>query len=437
MSGKAVLSAQVNNDSTVGCIFLSMLARRRRKRKDQRRQRGGSRSGKRPNVERDFQGRFVRFYQLYFARVPIYNAEQFRRRFRMRRELFLKICKDVTAFDSFFIQKKNCAGKAGIHPLMKITAALRCLAYGCSSDSLDENLEISESVVNESLVRFVNAAIYLYRDEYLRLLTKEDIQQLLVQNAQRGFPGMLGSIDCMKWKWKNCPTAWRAAFESGRERKPTVVMEAVASFNLWIWHCFVGMPGSHNDINVLDASPLISEYLDKDHPQFAYSVNGNEYNFMYWLADGIYPDWRCFVKTITAPSGPAQEAFAAAQEAVRKDVERAFGVLQARFAILTRPGRSWSISKVSAVMKACVILHNMIVADDEKTGRIVSTSRFDYAAREERAEDYTFTFTRNLQDNCAPFTQKMKKVMRSADHFKLKADLVQHLHRKQQRRQRE
>ena len=52
------------------------------------------------------------------------------------------------------------------------------------------------------------------------------------------------------------------------------------------------------------------------------------------------------------------------QEGAWKDVERAFGVLQARFNIVRRPAQSWSIRIIRQIMKACVILHNMIVEDE-------------------------------------------------------------------------
>jgi hypothetical protein len=72
-------------------------------------------------------------------------------------------------------------------------------------------------------------------------------------------------------------------------------------------------------------------------------VNGTEYNMGYYLADGIYPEWVTFAKTIPLPQCDKDKFFAAHQEGAQKDVERAFGVLQARFAILRNPARMWQM----------------------------------------------------------------------------------------------
>ena len=92
---------------------------------------------------------------------------------------------------------------------MKTTAAIRMLAYGCSSDSLDENLRMSESLISLCMEKFCSGVIKNFEKEYLRHPTKDDIERVVAANAERGFPGMFGSLDCMNWVWKNCPTAWR------------------------------------------------------------------------------------------------------------------------------------------------------------------------------------------------------------------------------------
>ena len=84
----------------------------------------------------------------------------------------------------------------------------------------------------------------------------------------------------------------------------------------------------------------------------------------YYLADGIYPQWATLVQTISNPQGGKKKLFAELQEAYRKDVERAFGVLQSRFAIIRNPARFWYRDDLSYVMKTCVILHNMIIEDE-------------------------------------------------------------------------
>ncbi|KAK3205529.1 hypothetical protein Dsin_019575 [Dipteronia sinensis] len=40
----------------------------------------------------------------------------------------------------------------------------------------------------------------------------------------------------------------------GHVHEPTIIFKAVASYDLWIRHAFFGLPGSHNDINVLERS---------------------------------------------------------------------------------------------------------------------------------------------------------------------------------------
>ncbi|XP_047978933.1 uncharacterized protein LOC125220842 [Salvia hispanica] len=68
--------------------------------------------------------------------------------------------------------------------------------------------------------------------------------------------------------------------------------------------------------------------------------------------------------TIKHPIGQKKSYFASRQEAARKDVERAFGVLQSRWAMVKGPSRMWYIPNIGDIMYACIILHNMIVKSE-------------------------------------------------------------------------
>ncbi|XP_074325375.1 uncharacterized protein LOC141662739 [Apium graveolens] len=288
-------------------------------------------------------------------------------RFRMGRHVFLRIVDALSNFDPYFQQRIDAVGRKGLSPLQKCTAAIRMLAYGISADAVDDYVRIGETTAIECLKRFVSGVITIFEGEYLRTPNSNDVQRLLQMGEARGFPGMMGSIDCMHWQWKNCPKAWKGMFMNGHKGVATIVLEAVASSDLWIWHAFFGVAGSNNDINVLDRSPVFDEVLQGRAPEVNYTINGNNYNTGYYLTDGIYPEWTTFVKTIPRPQNEKRKLFSKYQESQRKDVERAFGVLQARFAIVRGPARFWDKADLGRIMRACIIIHNMIVEDERDT----------------------------------------------------------------------
>jgi hypothetical protein len=150
----------------------------------------------------------------------------------------------------------------------------------------------------------------------------------------------------------------------------------------------------------------------------------------YYLADGIYPSWATFVKTIPEPQGNKKKYFAKAQEACRKDVERAFGVLQSRFAIVRGAARLWDEDTLHDIMMACIIMHNMIVEDE----------RDEYGGQYEYNFDDMGHYVCNYDDmgervtvshNAAPeldaFIQNYKNIKNKETHYQLKADLIEHL----------
>ncbi|KAM1648155.1 hypothetical protein ACFX2K_009592 [Malus domestica] len=138
---------------------------------------------------------------------------------------------------------------------------------------------------------------------------------------------MIGSVDCMHWTWKNCPSAWQDAY-GDRKGSKSIILEAVASFDTWIWHAFFGVPGAQNDLNILVQSPVFNDVLQGKAPK------------------------------------------------VTKDVERCFGILQARWAIVRGAARMFDVESLRSIMMTCVILHNMIVEDE-----------FDYDAVDEYEPD--------------------------------------------------
>ncbi|XP_062011645.1 uncharacterized protein LOC133728261 [Rosa rugosa] len=326
--------------------------------------RRGSQPGRAPNEELFRESRGKNMMEDYFVERPVFSEEVFRTRYRMSHFIFNRISTDLCRYDRYFVQKSSDAAKrVELLPQQKLTCSLRMLAYGAGANQCAEYCLMGASTSIEALKRFTRGIVNLYSAEYLRAPTPADLRRLLAKVERRGFPGMIGSIDCMHWQWKNFPTGWAGEYSS-RKRVPTIILEAVISYDTWIWHAFFGMSGSCNDLNVLAKSPLFDELTAGRAPQIQFQVNNRIHNLRYYLADGIYLQWATFVKSIPRPTRPKNLKFSEAQEGYRKDVERCFGILQSRFSIVRGAARGWDKEDLRYIMLTCIILHNMIIEDE-------------------------------------------------------------------------
>ncbi|XP_021975411.1 protein ANTAGONIST OF LIKE HETEROCHROMATIN PROTEIN 1-like [Helianthus annuus] len=247
----------------------------------------------------------------------------------MSKRLFLKIVSNVEANDSWFQEALDARGRKGFTPLQKVTSAIKQLATRNTPDENDEYLHMAERTSRECLEYFCDTVCKIYASEFLRRPTSHDMALL---------------------------------YEAHEEKHH---LPAVASQDLWFWHAFCGPPGSQNDINVLQQSSLFLMERNGTAPKCPFYINNHLYKRGYLLVDGIYHPWSVFVKSITYPHKVDEKKFKRQHEVARKDVERAFGVLKAKWGVLSRPMRARTVGKIRSVVYTCIILHNMILKDDE------------------------------------------------------------------------
>ncbi|XP_068304200.1 uncharacterized protein [Pyrus communis] len=145
----------------------------------------------------------------YFNPNSVYTEEDFRRRFRMKHHVFERLLYDVQQVNSYFRQKLDRAGRPGFSPHQKVTIALRMMAYIFPANSMDDTYGMSESTCLDTLGEFCDTIVKLYKEEYLREPNQEDMDWLIRKVENCGFPGMIRSLDCIHWNWKNCRTRWQ------------------------------------------------------------------------------------------------------------------------------------------------------------------------------------------------------------------------------------
>nr|GEX94152.1 hypothetical protein [Tanacetum cinerariifolium] len=142
----------------------------------------------------------------------------------------------------------------------------------------------------------------IFRLDYLRSPTITDIEKIHAHHEEKHkFLGMLGSLDCIDWKWFGCPIAY----------KRNIVDVLMAQIIHFAGGYFVKTYGYDilslvllGDINVIHQSLLLNGLKQAKAPEIPFVANAKRLRYKRM------------------------------HEGVRRDVERAFDALKKKLAIL-------------------------------------------------------------------------------------------------------
>jgi len=317
-------------------VLMALRRRARAKRIARRRRYCASSVGRRANKRRDFAAGLQAIPRVYFGvggAPPVYDERDFGTKFRVPRAVFRRVYLAVK--DEPLLKRRiNAPGKLQANPLQKVAAAFRVIAYGEAADREDDYVRLSRMVIAKSIKLLMEFIVECWGRTYLRRPNQEELDAIMERNKEGGVPGCIGSLGCCQWEWHQCPTGMAGAYQS-RKGQRRIVIKAVCDEDLWIWHLFVSATGRLNDINLMHVSPLYLEVTGCRWPprNKSFTINGRTCTLRYYLVVGIYPRFAFLISQHSTPSTEEQTTLNRLHEAIRKDVERLFGVLVKRFHI--------------------------------------------------------------------------------------------------------
>jgi hypothetical protein len=175
--------------------------------------------------------------------------------FPINEETFMNIVFGVWEYDDYFMCKPDCTGLYGFSSVQKCTTALRCIAYGASCDTYEDYLHIDESTCFETAGRFCRAVVTVFGKDYLL----ESWHKMQLED----FLGWLGAL-MHALGLEELPVCLARIVKRTYQRRVQCDPWSGGRLGLLDLACFLGMARTHNDINVLQRSPVFARDLRRD-----------------------------------------------------------------------------------------------------------------------------------------------------------------------------
>ncbi|CAB4017612.1 Hypothetical predicted protein [Paramuricea clavata] len=304
------------------------------------------------------------------------QAGYWKEHFRMRKETFLRLVDFVTPE----IAKEDTIFRDAIPPHKRVAIALWRLAVGSSFRAIAAHFDVGKSTCVKITKEFCQALNKLSR-HYIKFPTScdETTRALALFQDDCKFPHAVGSIDGTHIEI----IAPEEPFDYfDRHHRYSVILQGVVGKNLTFLDTAIGYPGSMHDARVLRSSDIFQKAQNGDIlTEPLASINGVQVRPLL-LGDGAYPLLPWLIKPY--PNGAilncSQRRFNKTLSSARSIVERAFGILKARWRILLKRLDN-RFENISEVILSCCILHNFCQEageefdDEEILRRIISIDR--------------------------------------------------------------
>ncbi|GJW60614.1 ALP1-like protein isoform X1 [Tanacetum coccineum] len=166
---------------------------------------------------------------------------------------------------------------------------------------------------------------------------------------------------------------------------------------------------------------LMADYFGP-HPKYPAEYFRRRYRmnrelFLEIVQERFYPQCHRLFKSFTVARDEKNAMFKRRQESARKNVERAFGVLQGRWRIIAQPVRGWTVNKLRRIMYTCIILHNMILKNQRYA---ISEVGEIYICPQQN-------ILRTWVERCAIRKRKAKELRDKQTHSRLQRSLIEHV----------
>jgi Plant transposon protein len=311
-----------------------------------------------------------------------YRGKHFRRVFRMSKadlQSFVEIAVEEDWFPEYNEGRKNAAGRA-VTPLpLLIMGSLSALG-GLPFHHLEPLTNVSESTHRRFFDKFCTVGASNMAKRWISPPRSEDeLRRSVSPYAAGGLPGAFACTDGVRIR------LWSASYSLrnqhvGKEGYPVRTYNVTVGHTGLIYAVTLGWPGKEPDVKIAHYDEFFksvkNDSLFTDFEWTAIDSAGvtTTHRGAWILVDGGYPDWIQLQAPPKSSSG-AVLRWARIIESLRKDVERAFGILKQRFRILKTGVGLERFAVVDKVFHTCCAIHNYLVYRDGQTNLSVPLSQ--------------------------------------------------------------